>query len=199
MLDPCMGSGHFLVSALVVLAALRVAEEKLAPASAVDAVLRDNLFGLEIDPRCAQIAAFNLALSAWREGGHRALPELSLASSGLAPSASRDEWRSLAGDDPRRQRGMERLHELFEQAPALGSLLDPRAGGATSQVAGFADSGAARGAGHGARGDRGHWTRGEGGGYGRGRGDPGGIVHAGDHQRALPGAWQARRRAPVVL
>ena len=34
--------------------------------AAVDAVLRDNLFGLEIDPRCTQIAAFNLAFAAWR-------------------------------------------------------------------------------------------------------------------------------------
>ena len=33
---------------------------------AIAAVIRDNLFGLEIDPRCTQIAAFNLAFAAWR-------------------------------------------------------------------------------------------------------------------------------------
>ena len=35
---------------------------------------RDNLFGLEIDPRCVQIAAFALALTAWKVGGYRKLP-----------------------------------------------------------------------------------------------------------------------------
>ncbi len=33
--------------------------------TACDAVLRENLFGLELDPRCTQIAAFALALAAW--------------------------------------------------------------------------------------------------------------------------------------
>ena len=33
---------------------------------ACDAVLRENLFGLELDPRCTQIAAFALALAAWK-------------------------------------------------------------------------------------------------------------------------------------
>ena len=66
VLDPCMGSGHFLVFALPMLVALRMHEEELSAAEAVDAVLRDNLFGLELDPRCTQIAAFNLALAAWK-------------------------------------------------------------------------------------------------------------------------------------
>ena len=33
------------------------------------AVLRDNLFGLELDPRCTQIAMFAVALQAWKAGG----------------------------------------------------------------------------------------------------------------------------------
>ncbi len=72
-LDPCMGSGHFLVFALPILARLRVEEEGLAAAEAVAAVLRDNLHGLEIDERCTQIAAFNVALTAWRLGGYQAV------------------------------------------------------------------------------------------------------------------------------
>jgi hypothetical protein len=64
-LDPCMGSGHFLVSALPILARLRTEEEGFGAAEAVAAVLRHNLHGLEIDERCTQIAAFNVALTAW--------------------------------------------------------------------------------------------------------------------------------------
>ena len=37
--------------------------------AAQDAVLRDNLFGLELDPRCMQIAMFAVALEAWKAGG----------------------------------------------------------------------------------------------------------------------------------
>lgn len=58
ILDPCMGSGHFLVFALPILTALRTTEEGLSQSAAVDAVLKDNLFGMEIDPRCTQIAVF---------------------------------------------------------------------------------------------------------------------------------------------
>jgi hypothetical protein len=32
----------------------------------VDAVLADNLHGLELDARCVEIAVFALALEAWR-------------------------------------------------------------------------------------------------------------------------------------
>jgi Putative ATP-dependent Lon protease len=63
VLDPCMGSGHFLVFALPILVAFRMVEDGLSEADAIAAVLADNLFGLEIDPRCTQIAAFALALA----------------------------------------------------------------------------------------------------------------------------------------
>lgn len=126
-LDPCMGSGHFIVAMFHRLVALRVAEEGLDEAAAVDAVIRDNLFGLEIDPRCTQIAAFNLALAAWKRTGHRPLPPMHLACSGLAPNAREADWLALAGDDTRLQAGMRRLYQLFSQAPVLGSLINPRA------------------------------------------------------------------------
>src|ERR1035441_840254 len=98
-----------------------MAEGMLDEAVAVEAVIRDNLFGLEIDPRCTQIAAFNLALAAWRRVGHCVLPTMNLACSGLAPNAEQKVWLKLAGDDDRLQRGMERLHALFQDAPVLGS------------------------------------------------------------------------------
>ena len=145
--DPCMGSGHFLVFALPVLAALRMAEEGLSREAATDAVLRDNLFGLEIDPRCTQIAAFNLAFAAWRAAGYRPLPALNLACSGLAVGAPKEDWLRLAektaaaadpaGVEERVKNGLEALHDLFAKAPALGSLIDPRRAGGDVFTAGF--------------------------------------------------------------
>jgi hypothetical protein len=127
LLDPCMGSGHFLVFALPILVRLRMEEEKLAAKDAVVAVLKDNIHGLELDERCTQIAAFNVALTAWKIAGYQALPGLNLACSGLAPSATEAEWVALAGDNERLKLGMKRLYGLFKDAPVLGSLINPHA------------------------------------------------------------------------
>ena len=124
ILDPCMGSGHFLVFALPILVGFRMQEEGTSCEEAVVSVLRDNLFGLEIDPRCTQIAAFNLALSAWRMIGFCVLPALNLACSGLGIHTKQEEWIKLA-EDSRTCAGLERLYRLFEKAPVLGSLISP--------------------------------------------------------------------------
>jgi hypothetical protein len=136
-LDPCMGSGHFVVAMFERLVALRRAEENLDECATVVAVIRDNLFGLEIDPRCTQIGAFNLALAAWRRVGHCKLPAMNLACSGLAPNTRAADWLALAGDDSKLQRGMERLYRLFQNAPVLGSLINPRADGGDLLEAAF--------------------------------------------------------------
>ena len=128
VLDPSCGSGHFLVAALHLLVPMRMAEGGLDARAACDAVLRDQIHGLELDPRCTQIAAFNLALAAWTypgAGGYRPLPALNVACSGLAPSASKADWRRLAGDDRLLAQALDRLYEAFKQAPTLGSLVDP--------------------------------------------------------------------------
>jgi hypothetical protein len=102
-LDPCMGSGHFVMAMFDRLVALRIVEEMLDEETAVAAVIRDNLFGLEIDPRCTQIAAFNLALAAWRRVAHCALPSMNLACSGLAPNAKLEDWLEIAGQEQKLQ------------------------------------------------------------------------------------------------
>jgi hypothetical protein len=154
-LDPCCGSGHFLVAAFLMLVPMRMEQEGLSARDAVDAVLRQNIHGLELDQRCVELAAFALALTAWRypgeDGsaiGYRTLPEMELACSGLAISASKEHWLSVAvraadliAHEKQRdlfagpnteslwhtqlKAGMETLHDLFSEAPTLGSLIDP--------------------------------------------------------------------------
>jgi hypothetical protein len=126
VMDPCCGSGHFLVEAFSILWRMRAEEEGLAPAEAQDGVLRDNLFGLELDSRCVQIAMFNVALQAWKTTGHwRQLPVPNIACCGIPVKASADEWRALAQGDARLESALERLHVLFRNADTLGSLIDP--------------------------------------------------------------------------
>ncbi|WP_287997901.1 SAM-dependent methyltransferase [Acidiphilium sp.] len=129
LLDPCCGSGHFLTEALAALAALRGAEEGLSPADAVVAALRDNLHGLEIDGRCVQIAAFALALTAWRIGGAELrLPTPHVAWVGAPPPLPKSEFAALANGNADLRRGLEALHDLFAQAPLLGSLIEVTGG-----------------------------------------------------------------------
>lgn len=128
MLDPCCGSGHFLTEALTILAELRRAEENLSPADAVAAVLRDNLHGLEIDGRCVQIAAFAVALTAWRIGGWQSLPLPHIAWVGAPPPLPKREFVALADGIPEIEYALAGLHDLFARAPILGSLLEPSGG-----------------------------------------------------------------------
>jgi hypothetical protein len=126
VMDPCCGSGHFVVEAFSMLWQMRVEEEGLGVVEAQDAVLRDNLFGLELDPRCVQIAMFAVALQAWKAGGAwRQLPVPNIACSGIPVKAPVEEWKSLAGGDQRLESALERLHLLFANAEILGSLMDP--------------------------------------------------------------------------
>ena len=148
VLDPCCGSGHFLVEGLHLFVRLRMEEESLSVTKAIDAVLRKNLHGLEIDPRCAQIAAFSVAFAAWKLAGRAIeLPSLHIACSGLSPNATKDEWvglaeqaASAAGSAPHKtlyrtqdtltsgalRQTFGALHDLFAEGPTLGSLIDPR-------------------------------------------------------------------------
>ena len=127
-LDPCCGSGHFLVAAFLMLVPMRMKLDDLSAQEAVDAVLRDNIHGLELDQRCVELAAFALALAAWRypgAGGYRPLPELHIACSGLSASGAKEEWKSLAQGKRNLRIALDYLHDTFQEAPVLGSLLNP--------------------------------------------------------------------------
>ncbi|MEY8198461.1 MAG: N-6 DNA methylase [Colwellia sp.] len=142
-LDPCCGSGHFLVAAFSMLVPMRMQDEGLSAKDAVNLVLSQNIHGLELDQRCVELAAFALALEAWRfpdAGGYRTLPKLHLACSGLSVNAAKSEWKELGiklnenslepGDKKSGKKNLsialDWMHKTFEDAPVLGSLINPR-------------------------------------------------------------------------
>ncbi|CAN7144675.1 SAM-dependent DNA methyltransferase [Paraburkholderia hospita] len=137
LLDPCCGSGHFLVAAFLLLVPMRMEGEGLSAMDAVDAVLADNLHGLELDARCVEIAVFALALTAWRfpdENGdplgvRTGMPAPQVACCGLKVAAKPEDWMALVFDDAPNaaylRQELRLLHASFAQAPLLGSLLDP--------------------------------------------------------------------------
>ncbi|HDR14881.1 MAG TPA: SAM-dependent DNA methyltransferase [Desulfobacteraceae bacterium] len=129
-LDPCCGSGHFLVATFLMLVPMRMEVDGLSAREAVDRVLFENIHGLEIDRRCVELAAFALALSAWKypnAGGYRILAEFKVACSGLSISGKMEEWLALAGDNTNLRISLEEIYKQFEDAPILGSLINPEA------------------------------------------------------------------------
>ncbi|WP_423172700.1 Eco57I restriction-modification methylase domain-containing protein [Stenotrophomonas maltophilia] len=136
LLDPCCGSGHFLVAAFLMLVPMRMAAEGLSVREAVDRTLAQNLHGLELDARCVEIAVFAVALEAWRypdESGQplgvREIPSPHIACCGLKVAGKAEDWQALVPDDAANanalREGLARLHQQFAQAPLLGSLLSP--------------------------------------------------------------------------
>lgn len=145
VIDPCCGSGHFLVAAFLMLVPLRMADEGLSAKEVINAVLSQNLHGLELDQRCVELAAFAIALEAWRYPdengnplGYRQLPELQLACSGMAIGSAKGEWRQLAkqiaaqasttSEEKKNNLSiaLDWLQQTFEHAPVLGSLINPQ-------------------------------------------------------------------------
>ncbi|QXC29693.1 SAM-dependent DNA methyltransferase [Aeromonas sp. FDAARGOS 1409] len=126
-LDPCCGSGHFLVALFLMLVPMRMHLEGCDARTAIERVFAQNLHGLELDGRCIEIAAFALALEAWRfpnAGGYRPLPALQIACSGQDVLAASNEWLQLAKQNPQLEPALDWLMRQFSDAPVLGSLID---------------------------------------------------------------------------
>lgn len=63
LIDPAVGSGHILVEGFDLLYQM-YKEEYYTPEEAVESILKNNLFGLDIDDRAAQLATFAILLKA---------------------------------------------------------------------------------------------------------------------------------------
>lgn len=126
ILEPCLGSGHIFVTAFQIMVGLRRHEEALDIETAIQKTLTENMFGLELDPRCTQIGVFAVALHAWKLMGKRGpLPKIQVACCGYSVGGSKEAWVRHANGDMKLANGMAALYDLFEKAPLLGSLIDP--------------------------------------------------------------------------
>tara|TARA_B110000503_G_scaffold78214_1_gene120261 strand:- start:4959 stop:8636 length:3678 start_codon:yes stop_codon:yes gene_type:complete len=128
LIDPAAGSGHILVEGFELLYQMYM-EEYYTPEEAVESILKNNLFGLDIDDRAAQLATFAILLKAakkYRDIWHKdwlpnvyAMPE--------AQDFSMQEVKDFLGAE-----GTEYAEELdaalrlMKQAKNLGSVMKLR-------------------------------------------------------------------------
>ena len=120
LLDPCMGSGHILVYAFDVLMEI-YRTQGYTDRDAVSAIIENNLYGLDIDDRAAQLAYFALMMKAC-EHDRRFLRR------GVQPHVCAvAEWNGNPNDSPAWSDGQRcaarMLRETFTDAKEYGSIL----------------------------------------------------------------------------
>lgn len=128
VLDPCMGSGHILVYAFDVLMEI-YKECGYTERDAASLIVKNNLFGLDIDDRASQLAYFAVMMKA-RSYDRRFL------SRGISPNVYAIQESNLMGsavcdgvaNDPQMNEISRYLVDVFQNAKELGSILtvEPR-------------------------------------------------------------------------
>jgi type II restriction/modification system DNA methylase subunit YeeA len=125
LIDPAVGSGHILVEGFDLLYQIYM-EEYYTPEEAVESILKNNLFGLDLDDRAAQLATFAILLKAakqyrdvfakgWLPNVH-AMPEYA--------TFSQQEIKDFLGADGSAfEKELRDALCLMEQAKNLGSVM----------------------------------------------------------------------------
>jgi hypothetical protein len=134
VIDPACGSGHFLLYAFDVLERIWRAETDLPSEQIPRKILQHNLYGVDLDMRACQLAAFNLYLKGRTrteaEGADGFdMPEVGIvcADASIAEIDGVEAvFDEVAGNDPEVQQALERILDAFEEVHGLGSLLDVR-------------------------------------------------------------------------
>jgi len=139
LLDPAMGSGHFLVVAFDLLAQLYEEERQMeaqgrlprgwsVPAGqTARVILENNLHGIDIDLRAAQLAALALYLKAkelgWDEAGGPPRLNLVVADAVLTRGEAYERLLAQYKDNPAIQEAIRSIWYALENVRELGSLV----------------------------------------------------------------------------
>ena len=125
VIDPCMGSGHILVYVFEVLMDIYVSEG-FTEKDACESILKNNLYGLDIDKRAYQLAYFAVLMKA-RKYNRRILTK------GISPllcsieetnSISKEFIEELISQDKTNEKNWNYLYNVFKNAKEYGSILN---------------------------------------------------------------------------
>lgn len=129
VLDPCMGSGHILVYAFDVLYQI-YKEAGYGEREIPRKILQNNLYGLDIDDRAAQLASFALIMKArgynrrlFREIEREEL-ELNLCSIQESNGITKEAIEYFTNGNQKLKEDIEYLVNIFTDAKEYGSILE---------------------------------------------------------------------------
>lgn len=124
VLDPCIGSGHFLIYAFDVLIKIYT-EYGYSARDAASIIVKNNLFGLDIDDRAAQLAYFSVMMKA-RQYDRRFLER------GIKPqiysiqesnNLSTETFNYIVGGNSYLRQELSKVVDVFYDAKEYGSIL----------------------------------------------------------------------------
>ena len=133
LIDPAVGSGHMLTYAFDLLYAI-YEEEGYAPSDIPGLILKHNLYGVDIDPRAAQLASLALVLKAREKSRRFFAPDklehphvIALQNVRLGEPELLEYVRALDLGDLFNKPVLDLLAQ-FENATTFGSLIQPALG-----------------------------------------------------------------------
>ncbi len=115
--DPCMGAGHILVYAFSVLMEI-YREQGFDDSTAAEEIVRHNLFGIDIDDRCADLACFAVMMKG------RSYDE-SFLEKGLKPNllAVKESGADISFPKGQHSETLSYLEEIFRHGKETGALI----------------------------------------------------------------------------
>lgn len=125
LIDPAVGSGHILVEGFDLLYQLYM-EEYYTPEEAVESILKNNLFGLDIDDRAVQLANFAILLKAakkYRDVFNKGWMPNVYAMPDQATFSEQEIQDFLGADGTAFEKELKIALSLMEQAKNLGSVI----------------------------------------------------------------------------
>ena len=125
VIDPCMGSGHILVYVFEVLMDIYVSEG-YTEKDACESILKNNLYGLDIDKRAYQLAYFAVLMKARKYNRRILTKNISplLCSIEETNSISEEFIDELISQDRTIENDLKYIHNSFKDAKEYGSILD---------------------------------------------------------------------------
>ncbi len=133
VIDPACGSGHFLLYAFDILERIWWAERPDLDRSEVPAkILEHNLYGVDIDLRSCQLAAFNLYLKARTRAEEENISKFEMPNTSIVCADARvaeveeavNVLDEITGEGTRAREALDEIITEFQSTEALGSLLD---------------------------------------------------------------------------
>lgn len=124
-IDPCMGSGHILVYMFDVLVQI-YSDYGYNARDAVQYIVRNNIYGIDIDERAAQLAYFAVMMKA-RQYDRRFLER------GIQPQVlaiqesnnlSKETFEYIVGKDENLRIELQKVVDVFKDAKEYGSILE---------------------------------------------------------------------------
>jgi len=133
VIDPACGSGHFLLYAFDILERIWWAERPELERNEIPAkILENNLYGVDIDLRSCQLAAFNLYLKARTRAKEENIDDFDMPNVSIVCADASvaeieeavDVLDDITGEDTRVREALGEIITEFQTTEALGSLLD---------------------------------------------------------------------------